>query len=210
MRSSRSSVRAVAAAVGGAIAIAATASAVTASLRASGPPATDVDRSKLTRVVDHPTASVAASVWTAPTPDGRTCVFLPVAAAGTELAAADAFRAAAFCPIALEPRTLRSPRYATFTQWVPTQEGTFVPVVRGALGGGGIAMITAEGNAGGKIPANSARGYFTVELPAVPVRGELPAGGPFYLVGSDARGVEVFRLNLTETLEKGTPPADQG
>jgi len=192
---------------GTALALAATASAVTLAERGSGPPSTEINPSALQRVVDHRTAAASADVWTATTPDGRTCVFFPAAAAGKELSAADAQHATAFCPTtSVDESAASSPRYVTFTNWVPTQGGSYVPVVQGSLGGGGVESISADSGAG-PLTIDTADGYFVLELPAVAARGQLPPGGPFYLVGTDSSGAEVFRLNLNDTLQKGTPPA---
>jgi hypothetical protein len=65
-------------------------------------------------------------------------------------------------------------------------------------------------SASGAVPLSLGRGWFIGQLPAGGVTGQLPPGGPFVVVGFDARGKEVARLSLDRIRAAATPPRGSG
>src|SRR5438309_4095277 len=181
------------------VVVAATASAVGAQLRGdrSAAPSDQITPSSLHRALGHSAGRATPEVWSASTADGRKCAFFPTSTAGPS-SAADALHAAGFCPVASSDESQSAtPFYTTLTSWVEGNDGGYVPVLRGSLRGGGVATIRAEGP-NRSISGESSDGYFSFDFPTVPESGAFPSGGPYYLVGLDAAGAEVFRLNVSD------------
>lgn len=67
-----------------------------------------------------------------------------------------------------------------------------------------IASVELQ-TASESIPVTANGGYFIAALPDVDTVGSLPSGGPFVLLGHDAAGGEVARVDLASLIANSNP-----
>jgi hypothetical protein len=150
------------------------------------------------KLVSVETPAGEASLWTGPTQASGRCVFIHVG--NTADGVVPAPNGGSQCDIgAGAPQTLP---IATNLTWYPAG-GTFTLLLDGHVAGGsGITRITLKSGTETKMLPLT-KGYFLSDLAVAP-QGQLPAaGGPYILVGYDAHGQEVSRVNLARLAASG-------
>ena len=153
---------------------------------------------RVQKLVAVQTPAGEASLWIGPTQASGRCVFIHFGSTGT--GAAPTPNGGSQCDIGPSaPQTLP---IATDLTWYPAA-GTFTLLVDGQLSTGSRITKLVLRSAAGATPLPLAKGYFLTDLAAAP-QGQLPAGGgPYVLVGSDAQGREVARVDLARLAGTG-------
>lgn len=197
--------------VAGAILLCAAVIAVAAIAADRGTPAPGGPNA-VTGQVDPSTAVLATSYrlasggsisgWTARTVSGHDCTLFQLdqgAASSSSALHSNAFGLCASDDARHGPLSM-------IVSWEPVS-GAFVPLVEAAANAGwGITRLALLNDTEELTGVSTSRGVLIGELPGSPTRGSLAAGGPFYLVGYDAAGKEVARLNVGDEVRAGTPP----
>jgi hypothetical protein len=139
-----------------------------------------------------------ASLWIGPTQASGRCVFIHIGS--TANGAVPIPNGGSQCD--LGPSAPQTLPIATDLTWYPAA-GTFTLLVDGQLATGSRITKLVLRSAAGATPLPLAKGYFLTDLAAAP-QGQLPAGGgPYVLVGSDAQGREVARVDLARLAGTG-------
>jgi hypothetical protein len=140
------------------------------------------------------------ALWRAPTLDGRECVYVaPVSPRPSGVS--NRMPGGGICGA---PAAERPPSRSPFG---PIQ----LSVDSGRLVSGevdpasGIVRVELRSGSGStRLPFGN--GYFLGQLPDGGSPGKLPPGGPYAVVGYDADGKEIGRIDLRELLARPTPP----
>lgn len=141
------------------------------------------------------------SAWVSQTSDGRSCAFFQYDAVGTVPAFhPHANTAGAFC--SGSPSSSGSGHLAVIASSVARGDGTYSMLVRGVVPSGAkTARVVLEDPSGAVTEFPSSQGYFAGELPGTTAGpDQVPAGGPYVLVGYDASGNAVAQINLAQVL----------
>jgi hypothetical protein len=146
---------------------------------------------RVQKLVSVQTPTGEASLWIGPTQASGRCVFIHIG--GTANGAVPTPNGGSQCDIG--PSAPQTIPIATDLTWYPAN-GTFTVLVDGHVAPSSrIAKIVLE-SATEKSPLPLAKGYFLTDLAVAP-QGRLPAAGrPYVLVGYDAQGQEVSRVDL--------------
>jgi hypothetical protein len=144
------------------------------------------------------------SAWTAQTADGRRCSLFQVDDGGTTTETLDAGSAQGFCPT--NDGLSQRDRRAMVISWLPNPAGGFNVIVEGsAAPASGITRFAVESAAGPVASVASTRGFVLAELPVVASHGDVPAGGPYLLVGYDRAGNAITRESIDDAITQGRP-----
>lgn len=172
--------------------------------RAQNPKAeADLARAELVTALQTSTGK-RVSAWAARTADGRRCSFFQIDDAGASTAALDPASAQGFCPT--NDGLPQRDRRAMVISWLPNPAGGFSVIVEGsAAPGSGIAGFSVESSAGPIASVASKNGFVVAELPAVASHGDVPAGGPYVLVGYNPAGNPVTHESIDDAITQGRP-----
>ena len=133
-----------------------------------------------------------ASLWIGPTQASGRCVFIHIGTAAS--GAAPTPNGGSQCDIGPSaPQTLP---ISTDLTWYPAGGGTFTLLLDGHVASGSRITEIALKSAAGATQLQLAKGYFLTDFAVAP-QGKLPANdAPYVLVGYDAGGDEVARVDL--------------
>jgi hypothetical protein len=156
---------------------------------------------RVQQLVSVQTPAGEASLWIGPTQASGRCVFIHIG--DTANGAVPTPNGGSQCDIGPSaPQTLP---ISTDLTWYPAGGGTFTLLVDGHVAAGSrITKIVLE-SATEKSKLPLTKGYFLTNLAVAP-QGRLPAAGrPYVLVGYDAQGQEVSRVDLGRLAGGDTP-----
>lgn len=170
-----------------------------------GPP--NIDYSNATELLSFTTANGLVRLYNEPTTDGRQCIALSL----PDLAAASTAQAiqngGMTCVSAQEAaRPLTGVQLYGGMSWLPDPSGSGAALAIEGRAGTGIAKVTLEMPDGVEVPAalsDSSVGHYYISRIMASAIGQLP--GPVAVVGYDANGTPVARLDLEAVLEASTP-----
>jgi hypothetical protein len=196
--------RYVLAAAAGALLLVAAASAVAAGhhlfdrLR-SDPRVPGIVGARVQELLSLPTPAGEVSLWIGPTQAGGRCVYLHIGDRAGPGAASP--NGGSQCDVGPSSRQ-RIPINTNLT-WYPVR-GSFTLLVDGHVAPDSrIAKIELRSAAGARaLPL--AKGYFLANITVAP-QGQLPAGGPYVLVGFGKDGREVARVDLGRIAQSSSP-----
>ena len=146
---------------------------------------------RVQKLVSIQTPAGEASLWIGPTQASGRCVFIHIGE--TANGAAPTPNGGSQCDIG--PSAPQTIPIATDLTWYPANR-TFTLLVDGHVAAGSriTRMVLESATAKSELPL--AKGYFLTNLAVAP-QGRLPAAGrPYVLVGYDAQGHEVNRVDL--------------
>jgi hypothetical protein len=156
---------------------------------------------RVQKLVSVQTPAGETSLWIGPTQASGRCVFIHIGE--TANGAVPTPNGGSQCDIG--PSSPQTIPIATDLTWYPAG-GSFTLLVDGHVAAGSrITRIVLE-SATEKSKLPLTKGYFLTDLAVAP-QGRLPAtGGPYVLVGYDAQGQEVSRMDLGRLAGSGDTP----
>lgn len=161
-------------------------------------PGVSVDQAKAQLVGAVTSDGQSVALWHGPSQSGGDCLYLQHAGGPSPAIAGNG---GGLCSVTSQP--LQNP-IQTFVTWDTKDSGGATAIVVGRFDTTKIASVELQ-TASESIPVTASGGYFIAALPDADTVGSLPSGGPFVLVGHDAAGGEVARVDLASLIANSNP-----